>query len=154
MIALILGAQAKACPLGVNEDHLTIQRVMRNFGRFIMPAESLVYRGQNKAEKITDAELEEAIMKLSLVISCANAVIESPAGDLIPTVARSLPAAQKAKYIEKLVYFMEEFKLSVTEYQNRFIEMQTRPQNLRDFTELYGKTKEQDALIERAHQKL
>lgn len=143
-----------SCPLGAKEDHLTVQRVMRNFGRFVMPAEMIAYRGQNKNEMISDVQLQEAIEKLSLVISCANAVLENPTGDLIPVVARDLSEPEKSKYLDSYLFFMDEFKASITDYQSAFIKIQAKPESERDYFPLLELTRKQDALIDRAHGKL
>jgi len=143
-----------ACPLGAKEESLTVQRVMRNFGRFIMPAEMIAYRGQNKNEVITDAQLQEAIEKLSLVITCANAVLENPTGDVLPTAGRDLAEPEKSKYLDSYLFFMGEFKASVTDYQAIYIKLLAAPQAERDFSPLLELTKKQDALIDRAHRKL
>lgn len=155
ILAFIISSHAiSACPLGDREPKLTVQRVMRNFGRFIMPAEMIAYRGQNKYEVITDAQLQEAIEKLSLVISCANAVLENPTGDLIPFAGRSLAEPEKTEYLDSYLFFMDEFVASVTEYQSVYIKLLARPANERDFLPLLELTKKQDALVDRAHQKL
>lgn len=154
MIVVGMGAWTQACPLGTNEEHLTIQRVMRNFGRFIVPAEMLVYRGQNKDDIITDSQLQEAIEKLSLVISCADAVLENPTGDMIPAAGQSLAGAAREEYMELFLFFMDEFKLRIVEYQSAFIKLQTQHQEERDFASLLKMTKHQDAFVERAHSKL
>jgi hypothetical protein len=142
------------CPLGEKEDHLTIQRVMRNFGRFIMPAENIAYRGQNKYDQVSDADLQEAIEKLSYVISCADAVIANPTGDLLPTVARSMTGDELKNYVDSLTFMMDEFKLSVTDYQSAFIKILAQPKEQRDLTGLLKMTQDQDALVEKAHKKL
>lgn len=151
---LVSGNTVFACPLGAKEERLTIQRVMRNFGRFIMPAEMIAYRGQNKYEVITDAQLQEAIEKLSLVISCANAVLENPSEELIPIASQKLPEPEKSQYLDSYLFFMDEFKLSVTEYQAVYIKLLAQPAAERNFLPLLDLTKKQDALIDRAHRKL
>lgn len=151
---LVWGQSAFACPLGVKEEHLTFQRVMRNFGRFVMPAEMIAYRGQNKYEVITDTQLQEAIEKLSLVISCAHAVLENPTEVLIPAAGRKLVEPEKSEYLESYLFFMDEFKASVTDYQSVFIKLLAQPSAERNFIPLLDLTKKQNALIDRAHRKL
>ncbi len=143
-----------SCPLGAKEERLTTQRVMRNFGRFTMPAEMIAYRGQNKYEVITDAQLQEAIEKLSVVISCANAVLENPTNELIPTAGQKLPDPEKSEYLDSYLFFMDEFKASVTDYQSAFIKLLSQPVDERNYLPLLDMTKKQDALVDRAHKKL
>lgn len=148
------GYAAFACPLGAKEERLSFQRVMRNFGRFIMPAEMIAYRGQNKYEKITDSQLQEAIEKLSLVLSCANAVLENPMDELLPVASRSLTEPAKADYIDSYLFFMDEFKASVAEYQAVYIKLLAQPETERNFAPLLSMTKRQNALIDWAHKRL
>lgn len=153
-ISVLISTWSVACPLGAKENHLTIQRIMRNFGRFIMPAEMISVRSQNKTEVITDAQLEDAILKLNHVVSCAQAVVDNPTGDLIPMAARLLPEKRKATYIEDLVFYMDEFKELVKEYQNLFIEVSAKPAAARNFEAIQNHTKLQNAMIDHAHEKL
>lgn len=127
---------------------------MRNFGRFILPAELITYRSQNKPESVTDAQLQEAIEKLSVIINCANAVLENPTGDLVSADVHDLPADDKANYLDSYTFFMDEFKLSIIDYQSAFIKILAQPQAERDYSKLMQLTKDQDALIDRAHRKL
>lgn len=73
-------ASMAICPLGAKEDHLTVQRVMRNFGRFVGVADNVCVLALNswRHEPIPDAKLTEAIDKLSMAIDCANDVLKDP----------------------------------------------------------------------------
>ncbi len=144
-----------ACPLGTKEDHLTLQRVMRNFGRFIMPAEMIAYRSLNKYEDISNQQIEEAIGKLSLLMSCAQAVIDDPKNmNLLPLRAQKLTSDQLVVFKEDFIFFMQEFNDNIAEYQNLFIKILIQEKNIRNFDAIYKQTKDQDVLIERAHKKL
>lgn len=153
-MTLFLFNTSWACPLGAKEDQLSFARVMRNFGRFIMPAELITHRGVN-GEKVTDDELKEAIEKLSLVIGCANILLENPdKEELLPRGARELSGAEKSKYLDSYFFYMEEFIASVTAYQAIYIKLLAQPAAERNYLPLVEMTKKQDALIDRAHRKL
>ena len=114
---LISSNASVACPLGAKEDHISIQRVMRNLGRFIMPAEMISLRSVNPYEVITDVQLQEAISKLTVLISCAQAVIDQPAGDMVPLQVRQFDAEKLKKYMDDLVFYMGEFQEEPLTYQ-------------------------------------
>lgn len=119
-----------------------------------MPAEMIAYRGLNKYEVITDDQLDEAINKLNLVMSCAQSIIDNPKGDLLPVNAKNLFGDNLSQYTDDLIYFMGEFKISIEGYQNLFVSVRATKQEKRDFNAIFLYTKEQDILIERAHKKL
>lgn len=149
--ALVTSTAAQTCPLGAKEDHMTIQRVMRNLGRFIMPAEMISLRSVNVYEVITDQQLEEAIAKLNLVISCAQAVIDQSTGDMVPMHARRFEAEKLKTYMDDLVFYMDEFQEELLTYQNLFIVELAKEKSLRNFTAIQKQTKRQDIFIDRAH---
>jgi len=145
------------CPLGANEDHLTINRVMRNFGRFIMYADTISVKSLTPAEReyITDKDINEAISKLDLVVGCADEVLKNPTGDVLPgRLLLMTDEKEKAELVDDFVYFMTDFKDVVTEYRELFKKLLTVKASERNFEEVNSKRHDVDALVERAHQKL
>lgn len=145
---------AATCPVGAKEERLTFQRVMRNFGRFTMPADMLALRGVNPNEKITDQEIQTAIEKLDVVVACAAAVIANPADDLLPASTRSLAGEKRQEYIDDLVYFLTDFRDGISDYRAMWSDALKKPYAQRDFQRLLQKSEKIDDLVNRAHKKL
>ncbi len=146
---------AHACPLGQNEQTLTIGRVMRNLGRFYMPTEMIYIKGTNSNEDpITNAELANAADKLNIAITCADAVIKNPSGDLLPSKAAFLSGEALTEYIEDLVYYMTDFKTALAEVRELLGKLEMQSPADRKFEELKEKCQEVDDLINHAHKKL
>lgn len=145
------------CPLGAKEDHLTIQRVMRNFGRFVMVADSVALNGVNPIEKpaIKDADISEAITKLGFAIDCSSEVLKNPTGDLLPSKLNLMTdEKEKAEIADDFVTFMGDFHDGLVEYQDMFKKLLAQPATDRNFDEVNNKRQELDDLVERAHKKL
>ncbi len=146
-----------ACPLGAKEDHLTVNRVMRNFGRFIMYADGVCIKAQNPWEKdhITDQEITVAIGKLDLVVVCAEAVLKDPTGDVLPSKLLLMKdEKEKAELVDDYIYFMTDFKDAVLEYRELFKTLLLQKAVNRNYDEVNTKRHEVDALVERAHKKI
>jgi hypothetical protein len=145
------------CPLGAKEDHLTVNRVMRNFGRFIMYADGVCVKAQNPWEKsnITDAEISEAIGKMNQVVACAEAVLKNPTGDVLPGKLLIMTDEKaKAELVDDYIYFMTDFKDAVVEYRELFKKLLIQKPADRNFDEANSKRHEIDALVMRAHKKI
>ena len=153
---LLTTTMASACPLGEKEDVLTIQRVMRNFGRFILAAEMVTLKANNPNEtkSVHDKEFVEAAAKIDVAISCADAVIANPSGRLLPDNALELQGDALAEYIDSLVYFMDEFKTSLTEFRDLLLLTASQKVEQRDYLALKEKNEEIDKLVLRAHKRL
>ena len=150
-------ASMAACPLGAKEDHLTVQRVMRNFGRFVGFADNICVIALNSwvRDPIPDAKLMEALDKLGMSIDCANDVLKNPTGDVLPSkliLMKDEPA--KAELVDDYIYFMTDYRDGLTEYRELFQKLLTQKPEERDFTEANEKRLELDKLVERAHKKL
>lgn len=148
---------AAECTLGAKEDHLTVNRVMRNFGRFIMYADSVCIKSQNNWEKdgVTDGEITEAIGKLDQVIECADQVLKNPTGDVLPGKLLIMKdEKEKQELVDDYIYFMTDFKDIVIEYRDLFKGLLSQKASDRKFDEVNAKRLEVDALVERAHKKL
>lgn len=143
------------CPLGEKETHLTVQRVMRNFGRFTGDADYLCVKSKNPHETITDAEITDVITKLGLVILCAEQVLKDPTGDVLPTKLVFMPdEKEKSELVDDYIYFMTDFKDAVIEYRNIFIGLLAQNPSERTYTEVCEKYQDVDNLVNRAHKKL
>jgi hypothetical protein len=141
------------CPLGAKEDHLTIQRIMRNFGRFVTPADMVTIKGVNPAEKVSDAELTDAIENLGKVIDCAQAVLDHPEGDLLPAESRRLEGSARKDYLDDFLLFMTDFRDGLKEYREMFQKTLLQKAPDRDYKPLRQKCIELDNLVEHAHKK-
>jgi len=147
---------AADCPFPANEDHLTIGRVMRNFGR-VMYADGICIDAQTpwKREQIKDSEITEAIEKLDEVIACAEAVLKSPTGDLLPSKLNLIKdEAAKQEIIDDYIYFMTDFKDAVIDYRKIFKKILTQKPAERSFDEANAKRLEVNTLVDRAHRKI
>lgn len=144
------------CPLGAKETDLTIQRAMRNFGRFIMYADHLSIKSKNFAETIEDVEIIEAIGKLDLVIACAEQILKDPTKeDVLPSKIHFMTdVKEKNELIDDYVYFMTDFKDAVTEYRGIFRNILTQKPSERNYSEAYEKYQDINNLVNRAHKKL
>jgi hypothetical protein len=143
-----------ACPLGAKEDHLTIQRVMRNFGRFSREAESLTITGKDYPDSVSETTLDKGISDLSLVVSCVDAVLQNPTGDLLPSAADNLEINEKEAYIVKFIQYLNDFKNSTLYFQKLLVVEKNKPINLRNFKISYEYTKTFNEIIDRAHKEL
>jgi soluble cytochrome b562 len=140
-----------ACPLG-KEDHLTIQRVMINFGHFTMRPDFAALRGAKLPnETVTTEDLVQAANDLDGAIACAQAVIDGPTEDLLPSATDRVKSEERAAFIENFVYMMGEFQEGLVEYKALFAQLAETPEADRDFTEVYSKCQELNDLVDRSH---
>lgn len=143
------------CPLGANETHLTVHRVMRNFGRFTIDADYLCIKSQNPNESVQDTEIAEAITKLDMAIGCAEQVLKDPTGDVLPSKLELMTdEKEKAELVDDYIYFMTDFKDGLLQYRDLFKKLQLQPGLERNFTEANEKRLELNELVGRAHKKL
>ncbi len=141
----------KACPIGEKEDQLTIQRVMRNFGRFLMPTELIAYSSTNSEENIPVTDLHQAIEKLYLAESCTTEVIKNPSGDLLPLSVQQMSEENRQEYVEELVFYMTELRNSLQELS---LLLKASVDGKIDLSLCRAKLREIDRIVNRAHQKL
>jgi hypothetical protein len=149
-----IDAGAVECPLGAKEDHLTIQRVMRNFGRFVSDADALAIQAQQIPESITDEQIKTASAKLTLALACAQAVLDQPESNRLPTHANELQGPERDQFIAKFLDFMRQFRDGLEQYRNITDALLTVAKPNRQFDELYQKYKTMDALVDKAHSEL
>ncbi|MNL10203.1 hypothetical protein D3C87_1309980 [compost metagenome] len=156
-LSLILASSlASACPIGEKETTLNVHRVMRNFGRYMSPAEDVAFKATNPygTEKVQDSEITAAAAKLDISISCADAVLANPTGELLPDKSVFLEGKIKADYIESYIYFMEEFKTGLTEFRDLLLVVVAQKVETRDYQALKRKGDELNELINHAHKRL
>lgn len=157
-LSLILASSfaSAACPLGENETTLTVHRVMRNFGRYTSPAEDIAFKTTNpySNEKVEDAEYTAAAASLDIAISCADAVLANPTGELLPDKSVFLEGKEKADYIDSYIYFMEEFKTGLGEFRDLLLATLAQKPEARDYPALKRKGDELNDLINHAHKRL
>lgn len=155
-VALMLPFAAGAvCPLGANETELTVQRVMRNFGRFISDADHLCIKAKNPEELISNEEISAAINQLGLAIDCADEVLRNPTGDLLPSKIEFIQdAKEKKELVDDYIYFMTDFRDELIQYRKLFEALRAQEPALRNFQEINEKRQDLDHLVDRAHKKL
>lgn len=153
-LSAMAGAAAE-CPLGAKEDHLTIQRVMINFGKYVSDADAVAQKGLRPQETVTDAEIQAAADRLQIAIQCAEAVIQNPSGDLLPGPAFFMKEeAAKKEYIDDFVTFMGDFKDGLVDYRKVLLETLALKPEQRDFHAVMEQTQEVNKRVDRAHSKL
>jgi hypothetical protein len=153
---LAVSSFASACPLGEKEATLNVHRVMRNFGRYMGPAEDVAFKATDPygVEKVQDQEITDAAAKLDIAISCADAVLANPTGELLPDKSVFLEGKEKADYIDSYLYFMEEFKTGLGEFRDLLLATVAQKVEARDYAALKRKGDELNDLINHAHKRL
>ncbi|MDG0816878.1 cytochrome b562 [Bdellovibrio svalbardensis] len=154
-IFTLLPMESQACPLGAKESTLTVQRVMLNFGKYIGQADHIALLGAKYPnETVTDAQIADAVNKIGLAISCAEAVIANPTGDLLPSKATFLEGDALKEYIEDYVYFMTDFRDAMIHYKASFAALGVTKAADRDWNSLYEESEKLNDLINHAHRKM
>lgn len=145
---------ADACPLGKGEEHLTVQRVMRNLGRFMLAADSAALKGQNPHDKVSDTALAKSIADLDIVLSCTQAVIQSPTGPLLPGCTSALSGQAYENYVSSYVRLMKDFEVATLDYQNMFRALLALPEGKRNFSTIYQQSQKIENMVNEAHKEL
>lgn len=154
LIALFINPIADTCPLGKGETHLTIARVMRNFGRFTVEADSNALKGMNPHDKVTIEHIRKSIDELGIAISCAQAVLESPKDDLLPSCTKALTGQAYGDYVSTYLRLMKDFEVALAVYQDLFKQVLAQPENERNFEVIYKQSKSIEELVDAAHKEL
>lgn len=154
--SLILSAAEEiTCPLGKNEDHLTIQRVMMNYGKFVSDADHVaVFGARYPHEDLTDQDIQKAISQLDLAINCAQAILNNPTGDLLPNKAHDLHGAEQEEYISDFLSFTEDFRDALIAYQLSFKKILIEEITNRNWEPIYQESVDLNEMISHAHRKL
>lgn len=149
MLSVMAHSLAFACPKGPRDSELSLSSVMRNFGRFLLPADSLVSRGPKGAG---EKEFTAAIDGISLAMSCTDAVLHDPQGALWPTKAYGLPPAEREAYLKVFHDQMQGFAERLAAYQTEFVHQRQIPQTERDFTTASRLKSEVQDFARKAHE--
>lgn len=143
------------CPLGEKEDHLTIQRVMRNFGRYTRHPQFISLKGVQWPSDITDLDIEKAVADLDIVVACARAVVTKPEGDLLPTYFADLSAEERSLHMLKYLEWLRKFIIEVQLFQSMFRELSNVDFRIQDqFKKLEQQSKKMDQVVNEAHEYL
>ena len=146
-------AQA-ACPLGAKDDHLTLQRVMINFEKFTMAADSVVQKYQTP-DIVTDAQVIQAVQDLQIVDACADAVLHATSDELLPSGARKLTGAAREQYAAEFLQAMTALRSAIQDYAAALINSNTGGAGTagqpRDLTTALAKKKIVDEIADQAH---
>ncbi len=151
LIVLLFACVAEACPLGKGEEQLTVQRVMRNLGRFTVKADMYALKGTQPHEKVSSAELKTTISDLELAISCARVASDSPTGFLLPTCTQALSGKEFDDYVALYVKLMKDFEAELVVYQKIFKDILEQKDN---FGSAYLQSQKIEKIVEDAHKKL
>jgi hypothetical protein len=144
---------ASACPLGAGEDKLSLTRVMRNFGKTILPADRAAKKGAMGGD-VSDAELDSAVQGLTIAMSCAQIVSTDRSGDLYPRKASGLTGDARERYLELFFSRMKDFLEGLSEYRALYAELRARPLSERNFEGAKAQMRAVEDLANRAHESL
>ena len=137
---LFVGLQARAavtCPLG-GDAHLTIQRVMINFGKYTADADAITRDASG-----TDTEIASAVSGLKISQACAQEVVDGTSEDLLPAGARKVTGAKRDNYIRDFKKAMADFAQALGDYADAL--------SRKSFNEAAGKKKLVGDLADEAH---
>lgn len=156
LAALLLAPTfASACPLGPGESELSLARVMRNFGRHLMPADRAVQKGtMGGGQDVPNPELENAIRNLAVVVSCVDATLASRSEALWPRKARELSGEAREAYLRRFAISLRAFRAEVEDYSNEFTRLLSLPVPGRDFAPARALSKAVEEAANRAHETL
>ncbi len=150
-IALLTTTSALACPLGPNEEALSLSRVMKNFDKFSRLADSSVRKGLEDKTSVTDVELEQVVSNLEVVASCAVAVLTSESFDLLPAKAKRLTGQEQKDLIAKYLDYMSRFKAETILYSEEFARLRSFEMSERDFANANLRKQSFSELVDEAH---
>lgn len=153
LAVMLLPSLSLACPLGAGETELTISRVMRNFGRGLMPSERLLQKALMGTE-IPDAELDNGIAQIAVVLSCADAAIGDRVGNVWPRKAHDLQGAAREAYLALYRSRLNEFRVAVVDFREELARQRALPAAQRDFRASKEKDVALNDAANRAHETL
>lgn len=151
---VVRAADVVTCPLGAKEDQLTLARVMRNFGRFFSKAESLSIRGAQDSSLVSEKEMDQAISDLDIVVACAQSVLKTQTGDLLPSRVGDLSGSEREKYISQFIGFMSDFENQILNFKKILLEQRKISAENRDFRQAHFISQQLNDLINKAHDQL
>lgn len=145
-------SRAEVCPLGPKEDTLQLSRVMRNFGSFTLPADSVARLGQSAPSSVHDADLQTALSKLQLAEACATAVVHDSTGALLPFKAGELQGAARDAYVKLFHDTMQDFLEGLEAYETVFRGILAEAPAARGYAEALRWSKEIGERANHAHE--
>ena len=154
LLLALIPLASPACPLGPKEETLTLARVMRNFGRYLNPADLAVFHGRGSPEAVPDSELRAVVDNLKLAESCARIASEDRGGTLYPSKADSLSGAARDAYLNLFWSRMRDFLAGLEEYERLFAGMLAQPAPQRDFDAAKAQMDRVRDLASKAHESL
>lgn len=146
--------ESHPCPPGPNEVRLSIARVMRNLGRFLMAAEATALKGKSRSETVTDDELRKSILGLELAIACGEAAVELQNEDLVPAKALQLTGADREAYLLAYVERMNVFTDQIRNIKRMFESVLSAPADQRSYEDLYERSVEMNDHVNDSHRTL
>lgn len=111
-----LSIQDMGCPKGAKDDHLTFQRIMINFGRYTMTADSVARQDAEWLFK-NKSDVEKSVQDLALAIACTNAGIVNRSV-LFPAGAQQYSTEARKAYIEAYGTWLEKYLIALTSYRS------------------------------------
>lgn len=155
LAALLFPTFSSACPLGPGETELSLARVMRNFGRHLMPADRTVQKAlMGEGQDIPNPELENAIHNLAVVMGCVDAALADSTDRLWPRKARELSGDARAAYLRRYAIALRAFRAEVEDYSAELTRLLQLPVPGRDFTPAKALSKAVQDAANRAHETL
>jgi hypothetical protein len=154
LLAPAMSLAQVACPLRNGETELTINRVMRNFGKYTSDAETVARKIGDPWDKLTDQDIQAGINGLNVSIACADAVLANPAEAVLPSKGSLMDPKAKAELKEYYLYFMDDFKTFLVEYRDLLVKILATPVAQRDLAAIVAKNQEMNQKVNHAHQKL
>lgn len=146
---------ASSCPLGPGETELSLARVMRNFGRHLMPADRLVQKAtMGGGQDIPNSELENAIQNLAVVMGCVDATLADGTDRLWPRKARELSGDARAAYLRRYAIALRSFRVEVEDYSAELSRLLRLPVPGRDFSAARALSKAVTEAANKAHETL
>jgi hypothetical protein len=133
-------AFASACPLGSQDQGLTLQRVMKNFGKYTAKPDRLVTQALGSLENIKDQDLEQAALDLEIVQACISAVLESQD-----------PALRPQGMEDVFIKLIGRFGDLIKNYRQEFIQLRAQSANSRDFSRVAEAKKQMSDFVDEAH---
>jgi hypothetical protein len=146
-----VSVSALACPKGANEEHLTLDRVMLNFGHFLNPADLAALKGLNSPQAVTDTDLSDAIDGIAAAINCADVVLNDKSSDLYPPKYFTLQGDAQGAYLRVFLSDMDDFRQGLAVYKRDFVALAKAAPAARDFTEAAHQQQDVEELATTAH---
>ncbi|WP_413558639.1 hypothetical protein [Bdellovibrio sp. HCB209] len=147
-------AQVVTCPLRNGETELTINRVMRNYGKYFAEAETVARKIGDPWDKLTDQDIQKGIDGLNVAIACTDEVIAKPTDAVMPSKGALMDEKGRAELNEYYLYFMGDFRDALVEYRDLLVKTLATPEAQRDYAAIVTKNEELNQKVTKAHKKL